>query len=245
MTNLNAGAELPAEVASGVPEPDSRSWLEQLTKDALAALRKLDANEAEYVDLALDFGALVAKAKETLPHGAYSRWCRTTLKRSPSWCSAYRQIYELREDLEPAAAWASATEHKWAHCRSVERRLKLVKEYRKSTRGSSDNPLRSRKARDGIATLEKRLTGCEAILVAMLDAVAPFWVPRAHNLADAEGDPRKPLAELALRIRARASDPAQTCSALQLSPVEAVGPQLRPEGADDVEHDQELREVLQ
>jgi hypothetical protein len=80
--------------------------------------------------------------------------------------------------------------------------------------GAPEKPARRRSAPDGVAALEKRLFGHEKTFVAMCDAVAPFWIARANRLAEAaDASPGKKLAQLALRIRARADDLVSTCSA--------------------------------
>jgi len=224
--------ELGSELHDIAPTaPDSEfNELDRLTAEAKTALGELDDHNEQHVGLALKVGSLIASAKKTLPHGEFQDWCNA-LGRSPSWCSAYRRLFENREHVQAALEWASATKHKWAPCRSVERLLKLIAEYKKTTGAVPDGTRRKETASDGAAALEKRLNGCEKTFVAMVDAVAPFWVPRAFKLI-AEGDPRKALAELALRIHARASDPDESCSALQVWPPEAARPYPGTEDAD-------------
>jgi hypothetical protein len=212
--------------------------LHQLTAHIQAVLAKLDANDAEHIDLALEFGSLIAKAKEILPHGEFRRWCDVALDRSPSWCSLYRRLFENRDDVEPALNWALAIKHKRASCRSVERLLGLINDYRKATGLEPHKSRRSRTSRGGVATLERRLNGCEKTVVAFFDAVAPYWVPRARRLAEVGDDPNKALAELALRIRRRAGDLGETCSSLQLSSPEACSYPEREDSEVDLLDDE-------
>jgi hypothetical protein len=94
---------------------------DELAVKALAALEELDAHGNAGLPLQLRFGEALSNAKAVLKHGEFGPWCLNVLKRSLSWCSAHRRVYEDRADLEPALAWADATGHRWAHCRSVER----------------------------------------------------------------------------------------------------------------------------
>jgi hypothetical protein len=220
--------------------------LDELTAHIKAALAKLEINDEEHIALALEFGSLIARAKDILPHGGFRRWCEDALDRSPSWCSLHRRLFESRDDLESALKWASTIKHNWAHCRSVERLLALIKEYREATGLEPHKPQRPRTSRGGVATLEKRLSGCEKSVVALLDAVAPYWVPRARRLAEAGDDPDKALAELALRIRKRAGDQGATCSPLQLSPSDANSYPNREEPEVDLfDNETAAKEALQ
>jgi hypothetical protein len=225
--NTSPEDELGRELDEGAPNACKDSefpGLDQLTAEAQAAMTKLGANDAEHIRLALEFGSVIAKAKEKLRRrGEFSRWCRRALNRKPTWCSAYRRLYENREDLQPTQKWASETEHKWANCRSVERLLKLIEDYKKTTGAAPDKPPRRRAAPDGVAALERRVNGCEKTVVALLDAVAPYWAARARKLAEANSDPNKGLAELALRIRMRAGDQGAPCGAPQGKSSEPAG----------------------
>ncbi len=239
MQNTSLNVELGREVDEGAP-PDASDdselpGLDQLTAAARALVQDLNANEEQYVGLAVALGSHIATAKERFP-GKFQDWCRDALGRSPSWCCNYRRLFESREHLEPALKWASETGHKRANCRSVELLLKLVQEYKEKVCGAPDKPPRRRSAPDGLAAFEKRLLGHEKTFVAMCDAVAPFWIARANKLAaEADDDsPAKTLAEVALRIRARAGDLASTCSATATVSPEAVGWRHGGEGAKDI-----------
>ena len=104
---------------------------DDFTADALAALAKLHDHDKEQIPLMLKFGEALAKARKGLKHGQFSNWCRDALKRSPSWCSSHRRLYEDHADLEPALAWARRRTT-LGNCRSVERLLKIVADWRKA-----------------------------------------------------------------------------------------------------------------
>jgi hypothetical protein len=225
----------PDEAAPPTACNDSEfAGLDQLTADARALVQKLNVNDEQYVRLAVVLGSHIATAKKRLP-GKFQEWCRDDLGRSPTWCANYRRLFEGREHLEPALKWAAETEHKWAYCRSVELLLKLVNEYKKQVCGAPDKPPRRRGAPDGVAALEKRVRGHEQTCVALFEALSPHWIAEAQRLAEAADDgPAKTLAELALRIRARADDPGSTCSATATAS-EAEGRRQGSEGAKDVD----------
>ena len=127
-----------------------------------------------------------------------------------------KQLRRLTNDTQPSQRGKSnsnASTRKRVHQRHVRPPDQIGAEPPK--------PRRTRTGRGGVATLERRLSGCERTIVAFFDAVAPYWVPRARRLAEAGDDPNKALAELALRVRKRASDQGETCSPLQLSSSEA------------------------
>jgi len=218
MQNVNTPPEdelgrEPDEAAPNASNDSEFRGLDQLTANARDLVQELNANDESYVRLVVALGSHIATAKKRLP-GKFQEWCRDDLGRKPTWCANYRRLFEGREHLEPALKWASETEHKWANCRSVELLLKLVHEYRKKVGGAPDKAPRSRSAPDGLAALEKRLRGHEKTCVALFEALAPDWIVEAQRLAETADDSlAKTLAQLALRIRARADDPGSTCSA--------------------------------
>ena len=114
--------ELGRDPGEGPPNASNDSefpGLDQLTADARALVQELNANDEQYVRIAVALGSHIATAKKRLLHGKFLEWCRDDLGRSSSWCCNYRRVFESREHLEPALKWASETEHKWANCRSV------------------------------------------------------------------------------------------------------------------------------
>jgi len=143
------------------------------------------------------------------------------LKLSPSSCSAYRRFFECHDDLQPALAWAVATNHRWASCRSVERLLRNIAEWNTATRGDSVSaPKPRRKTSEIIAELQQQLANADAEFVALRDPLLPEIEARAKELAApaAAGDiaAREELAGIARRFHWRYRD-LETCSALQLS----------------------------
>lgn len=236
--NTRPDDELGREQDEGAPNANNDSeflGLDQLTADARALVQELNANDEQYVGLAVALGSHIATAKKRL-RGKFQEWCRDDLGRSPTWCCNYRRLFEGREHLEPALKWASETEHKWANCRSIELVLKLVHEYQKKVCGAPEKPARRRSAPDGVAALEKRLRGHEKTCVALFDALAPGWIVEAQRLVEAADDsPAKTLAGLALRIGARADDPGSTCSATATFTPEAGGWRHGSEDAKDVD----------
>ncbi|MGO9419716.1 hypothetical protein [Roseiarcus sp.] len=226
MTTLKAGEGLRA--LAKPTAPDSEFRLDQLTADALAALAKLDAHGNAGLPLLLQFGEALSNAKADLKHGAFNPWCRDVLKRSASWCSAHRRLYEDRADLEPALAWAAETNHKWVSCRSVERLLKIIADYRAATHRDSATvrrarrgakPMTLRAAKRRIAELHRLLNEARADIIALRDPLPADVEARAAELAAADDDAAKDeLAALARRYHWRPGDfVAETCSALKVS----------------------------
>lgn len=74
-----------------------------LTAEAKEALAALDANGKDHIGSMLRLGEVLSKARRDLKHGRFAKWCGDDLKRSPSWCSAHRRLFEGREDLQPGA----------------------------------------------------------------------------------------------------------------------------------------------
>ena len=200
--NTPSEDELGRELDEGAPNACNDfefPGFDQLTADARALLQKLNANDEQYVGLAVALGSHIATAKKKLP-GKFQEWCRDDLGRSPTWCANYR-LFESCEHLEPALRWAAETEHRWADCRSVELLLKLVHEYRKKVGGAPDKAPRRRSAPDGLAALEKRLRGHEKTCVALFEVLTPHWIAEAQRLAGRRRQSRQGTR------RARAPDP--------------------------------------
>ena len=172
----------------------------------------------------LNLGEAVAKAKACLRHGEFTNWCRKDLKRGPSWISAHRRLFESRQDLEPALAWAAATGHRWASCSSVERLLAIIGDWKKATQGDSASPPTARrKASEIIAELRQQLADAKADFVGLRDPLPPQVDARATELAaPAAADDvaaKEELAEIARRFHWRYCDLVhrETCGAPQLS----------------------------
>jgi hypothetical protein len=203
---------------------------DDFTADALAALAELEAQGSDHVTLLLLFGEAVSKAKARLGHGRFNPWCSDVLKRSPSWVSAHRRFFESREDLEPALAWAAATNHKWANCRSVERLLKIVADWKKATRRDGataprarprSKPMTRRTAKKIIGELHKALEEAKADFIALRDPLPADVAAQVAELSAlvAANDvaANDELAALARRYHWRWRDlVVESCSALQV-----------------------------
>jgi hypothetical protein len=193
------------------------------TTEALRALAALDAHGNDHMGLMLQFGEAVAKAKGCLKHGEFTKWCQEDLKRCPSWISAHRRLFENREDLQPALAWAAATGHRWAECYSVERLLKLIADWKATQGDSASAPRARRKATDIIAELKQQIADAEADFIALRDPLPPDVAARAAELAapPAANDAaaKEELAGIARRFHWRFRDLVHrdTCSAQQVS----------------------------
>jgi hypothetical protein len=195
-----------------------------LTAEAKEALAALDANGKDHIGLMLRLGEVLSKAKRGLKRGRLAKWCGDELKRSPSWCSAHRRLFEGREDLQPALAWAAETGHRWASCHSVERLLKIVGDWKKATQGDSASaPRTRRKATDIIAELKQNLADAEADFAGLRDPLPPDVDARATELAAPaaanDAAAKEELAEIARQFHWRYRDLVhrETCSAQQLS----------------------------
>ena len=233
--------------------PDDRQYAprsetrDDFTADALAALAKLDDHGHEQIPLMLKFGEALAKAKKGLEHGHFSNWCHDVLKRSPSWCSSHRRLYEDRADLEPALAWAAETDHKWVSCRSIERLLKLIGDYKTATHGDSataprarprSKPMTLRTAKKIIGELHKALEEAKAEFIALRDPLPADVAAKAAELsALAAADDvaaNDELAALARRYHWRWRDlVAESCSSPQVSHSESTHPSPAVTDADE------------
>ncbi len=200
------------------------SFADDFTAEAKQALDELVAHDENHLPVMLRFGEALAKAKAHFKHGAYRRWCEDTLKRSPSWCSTYRRLFEGRVDLQPALTWAKDSDHKWANCRSVEKLLALIAEWRKMSRGDSPSaPRTRRKAADIIAELRQRLAEADADIKALRDPLPQAVEGRVAELATAARADNiaasEELTSIARRFHWRLRDlfDLEICSALQVS----------------------------
>lgn len=195
-----------------------------LTAKAKEALAAIDANGKDHIGLMLRLGEVLSKAKRGLKHGEFAKWCGDDLKRSPSWCSAHRRLFEGREDLQLALAWAAATGHRWASCHSVERLLKIVADWKKAARGDSASaPKPRQKDSEIIADLRQQLADADADFVALRDPLPLQVDARVMDLvaAIAANDiaTKEELAEIARAYHWRLCDLVEhgTCSAPQVS----------------------------
>ena len=112
------------------------------------------------------------------------RWCADVLMRAPSWCSAHRRLFEARDDLQPALAWAAATGHRWANCLSVERLLRLIADWKKATRGESvPTPKTRRKLAEIITDLRQQLSDAKRDIEALRDPLPQEVEGRLAELA--------------------------------------------------------------
>jgi hypothetical protein len=132
---------------------------------AKQALDALDASGEDYLRKMLVFGETAYQAKEATPHGEYKDWCQKHLNRSKSWVSNYRSLFEERAHLEDALAWARESDHKWACCRSVERLLKIIAQFKAKDSHKGDEseaaPKSRQTAKETIADLQQRLREIE------------------------------------------------------------------------------------
>jgi Toprim domain len=208
---------------------------DELAAEVLGALKELDAHGHAGLPLMLRFGEALSNAKEELKYNQFGRWCREALRRSPSWCSAYRRLYESRADLESALAWAAATRHRWANCRSVERLLKIVADWRKVTQGDgAAAPRTRRKKRATVAHLELEEIAPQLQKI-LAEAEGAFetvrfelWLMAPPDDDSAKGE----LVALGKRFRSRLRELDERCSALQRSKMAEVMPDDLPDVDD-------------
>jgi hypothetical protein len=104
---------------------------DDFTAAARIALAALTKSEESNLGATVSLGGAIAKAKQSLPHGKFKAWCERELKRKPSWVSSCRRLFEKKDHIAPALAWARETGHKWADCHSTERRLSVVADWEK------------------------------------------------------------------------------------------------------------------
>jgi hypothetical protein len=199
---------------------------DELAAEALAALKELDAYGNAGIPLLLRFGKALSNAKAVLKRGEFSPWCLNVLKRSPSWCSAHRRLYQERDTLEPARAWAEETEHRWANCHSVERLLKIVADWKIATDGARAMAPRGKRKKQVVAPsdgaeISARL--CEIFV----DAKHAFENIRYELWLTTSPDERalkEELVALGKRLRFLLHQLAESCSALQLSKMDGGVP---------------------
>jgi hypothetical protein len=209
----------PPKVRQAPEGLDNLAW-DQLDADALEALAKLKAHGTVGLPLLLRFGETLSNKKATLKHGQLGLWCREVLKRSPSWCSAHLRLHESRADLEPALDWAVATNHRLAHCRSVERLLKVVADWRKATQRDGEvAPATRRQKRPLIAQgqLEQIAAQLQEILTQAEDAFESVSYELFLAAPPIDGSAKDDLMALARRFRPRLRDLGGKLQALQLS----------------------------
>jgi hypothetical protein len=186
-------------------------------------LEELNANGNDHIALLLRFGKAVSTAKANLKRGEFEQWCREKLQKSPTWVSSHRRLYESQNYVEPARAWASEADHRWAECHSVERLLKLIDEWKKAMSGAAAPPKARKKPSDIIAELQNRLNQAEQDFIALRDPLTPDVKAQAAELAALSSDDpaaaKEKLAELARSVHWRLADfLVETCSALHVSP---------------------------
>ena len=231
-------------------EEDNKPWKTQLeqaaqdnlvfhdfTAEALEALAALDAHASDHLDVMLQFGNALSNAKRELKHGQFGPWCREVLKRSASWCSAYRRLHESRAELEPALAWAAATDHRWANCRSVEKLLRIVADWRKATRGDrTAAPKMRRKKWAAAAHIELEEIAAQLRII-LAEAEGAFETVRYELWLTAspdEGSAKEEIVALGKRFRSRLHELGESCGALQLSKMaEAVPDQPQVDDAPE------------
>jgi hypothetical protein len=109
---------------------------------AQEAVQKLDALEEDAISAHLEVGSALQEAKDKLPHGKFGPFLRDDLKKSPSWASLHMRLNGVREDLEPARAWATAITHPLSKSFSVEGLLELVEVYKQRDNAPSSEPRR-------------------------------------------------------------------------------------------------------
>jgi hypothetical protein len=216
------------EISDGSRDPANGSR-DDFTAEAVAALEELHAHGKDHIALLLRFGKAVSAAKAHLKHGEFDQWCGDKLKKSPSWVSSHRRLYESEENLKPALSWASEKGHRWAKCHSVERLLKLIAEWKKAMSGDAAPPKARQKPSEVIAKLQQRLNDADRDFIALRDPLTPEVKAQAAGLATLSSDDdaatKEKLAELARSVHWRPADfLAEICSALHVSPnVPAIG----------------------
>ena len=119
----------------------------ELAAKALAALEELDTHGNGGLPLLLRIGEALSNAKAALKHGEFQPWCRNVLKRSPSWCLSHRRLYEERAGLCRTWRGRPRQEHRWAHCRSVERLVKIIADWERRRKERAEPPKSRRKKR--------------------------------------------------------------------------------------------------
>jgi hypothetical protein len=77
---------------------------------------------------------IVREGKEKLPR-RFGQFLHH-MQKSRSWGALYLHLYDVRDLLEPARAWAAETSHRLASAYSVESLLKLVSDFEQR-----DNPI--------------------------------------------------------------------------------------------------------
>ncbi len=156
MTQKHTATTESAGLEASAPTDNYTAAAIAATAEAIAAIADLDAHRTDQIRLSLAVCEVISNARGSLEQGEFTGWRRDDLKKSPSWCSAYRRLFESREDLEAALAWAAMTEHKCASCRSVELLLKIITEWKRAARGDSAVAPKTRRKGDAIVVQVRR-----------------------------------------------------------------------------------------
>lgn len=226
-----SGAQLAAELlGNGLDDPRDLARGE-VTNKTLTALAALNAHSADHLGAMLRFGEALSNAKEVLKRGEFRPWCLNVLKRSPSWCSAHRRLYQERGNLEPARTWAEATEHRWANCHSVERLLKIIADWKIATHGARAAAPRAKRKKRVVAASDigEIASGLRELFAdaghAFENIRYEFWLTTSSD----EPALKQELVALGQRLRPQLHRLAESCSALQLSTMAELLP-------DDLAH---------
>ncbi len=134
-------------------------------------LEALDKTQvASRILLMLDLGEELAKAKKSLPHGSFMKWCEEIFKKKPSWCSELRRLHDRRESLQPAREWAESQSHVWSECYSAKVLLALIEAWRQQSENLAPQKRRARvRPKEEIAELKRQLEEADDDFVALQD----------------------------------------------------------------------------
>jgi len=199
-----------------MPDPDIEQSGDSLSH-ILMLIKSLEERWANQIPLHIEVGMELKIVKTILGHGHFMDWCRLELKRSQCWVAMHMRLADHAHYVERALEWAKDTGHDWANCHSVERLLKLIAEYRRTVCGERNGLLRPKKYDEDIDKFEKRIQGCEGVLLAICDLLAPAWQVRARELARSVDAPKARLAELVLHVQLRVNQASRICSPMQFS----------------------------
>ena len=126
---------------------ESLATLDAVKKRILHELKKISSGDDRMYEGYLRIGEALcaAKSQHLVPHRQIGEWCRTTFGLEKSQRCDIMIIYEEREKIEEARAWARSNGQKHSERMSISSSLRLLKLYKIKVAGVVPAPRRSRK----------------------------------------------------------------------------------------------------
>jgi hypothetical protein len=151
---------------------DDAATISEIEVRAKHAMAELESNGHKSLPLQLLMGEILADAKKTLAHGKYLPWVKTFLGRAPSWAAAHLRLFNDGAVVETALLWAETSGHRWSVSYSVERRLKIIADWKIRDQEIADEPKSSKKkSYEVIAELEQEIADLKCKIADNLEEI--------------------------------------------------------------------------